>query len=92
MIIVVYLRGAAANYYEEEHVNINAWADGNAANNLKDLFIVRFALDSTKDIWYSDYLNCRQDIIESVEEYNNYFKKLQKKVDPNNGIPAANTI
>ena len=29
---------------------------------------------------------------ESVEEYDNHFKKLQKKVDPNNGTPAANTI
>jgi len=27
-----------------------------------------------------------------VEEYGNRFKKLQKKVDPNNGTPAANTI
>src|SRR6266498_1344448 len=30
--------------------------------------------------------------MESLEEYGNRFKKLQKKVDPNNGIPAANTI
>ncbi len=30
--------------------------------------------------------------MESVEEYGNRFKKLQKKVDPNNGTPAANTI
>ena len=29
---------------------------------------------------------------ESVEEYDNHFKKLHKKVDLNNGIPAANTI
>ncbi len=29
---------------------------------------------------------------ESVEEYGNRFKKLQKKVNPNNGTPAANTI
>src|SRR6266540_1601825 len=64
----------------------------NAANNLKDLLIERFASDSTKDVWYGDYLNCRQGITESVEEYGNCFKKLQKKVDPNNGIPAANTI
>src|SRR6266540_949381 len=64
----------------------------NAANNLKDLLIERFASDSTKDVWYGDYLNCRQGITESVEEYGNRFKKLQKKIDPNNGIPAANTI
>ena len=30
--------------------------------------------------------------MESVEEYSNHFKKLQKKVDLNNGTPAANTI
>ena len=29
---------------------------------------------------------------ESVEEYSNCFKKLQKKVDPNNRTSAANTI
>ena len=29
---------------------------------------------------------------ESAKEYSNCFKKLQKKVDPNNGTPAANTI
>ncbi len=27
-----------------------------------------------------------------VEEYSSHFKKLRKKVDLNNGIPAANTI
>ncbi len=45
-----------------------------------------------KDVWYGDYLNCRQGITETVEEYGNRFKRLQKKVDPNNGTPAANTI
>ena len=54
--------------------------------------IARFASDSIKDVWYDDYLNCRQGITESVEEYGNRFKKLQKKVDPNNGIPVANMI
>src|SRR6266540_1650146 len=91
-IVAAYLRGAAADYYEEERVNINGWTGGNAANNLRDLLIVRFASDSTKDVWYGDYLNCRQGITESVEEYGNRFKRLQKKVDPNNGTLAANTI
>ena len=39
MIMTAYLRGAAIEYYEEEHTNINIWADENAANNLKDLLI-----------------------------------------------------
>ncbi len=91
-IVAAYLRGAAADYYEEQRININGWTGGNAANNLKDLLIERFASDSTKDVWYGDYLNCRQGITESVEEYSNRFKKLQKKVDPNNGTPVANTI
>src|SRR6266540_6673443 len=91
-IVAAYLRGAAADYYEEQRVNINGWTGGNAANNLKDLLIERFASDSTKDVWYGDYLNCRQGITETVEEYSNRFKKLQKKVDPNNGTPVANTI
>ncbi len=30
--------------------------------------------------------------MESVKEYSNRFKKLHKKVDPNNRTPAANTI
>jgi len=30
--------------------------------------------------------------MESVEEYGNCFKKLQKKVDPNNRTLTANTI
>jgi len=38
-IVAAYLKGAAANYYEEESANINGWAEGNAANNLKDLLI-----------------------------------------------------
>ena len=38
-IIAAYLKGAVADYYEEEHANINAWVDRNAANNLKDLLI-----------------------------------------------------
>ena len=91
-IVAAYLRGAAADYFEKEKTNINGWSGGNAANNLRDLLITRFASDSTKDVWYSDYLNCRQGITESVEEYGNRFKKLQKKVDLNNGTPAANTI
>src|SRR6266498_2816627 len=91
-IIAAYLRGAAADYYEEQRVNINGWTGKNAANNLKDLLIERFASGSIKDVWYGDYLNCRQGITESVEEYSNRFKKLQKKVDPNNGTLAANTI
>ncbi len=52
---------------------------GNATNNLRDLLIERFASDSTKDVWYGDYLNCRQGITETVEEYSNRFKKLQKR-------------
>src|SRR6266498_1209965 len=91
-IIAAYLRGAAADYYEEEKTNINGWLGGNAANNLRDLLVDRFVSDSTKDVWYGDYLNCRQGITELVEEYGNRFKKLQKKVDSNNGTPAANTI
>ncbi len=91
-IIAAYLRETVTDYYEEEKININGWAGGNTANNLRDLLIARFASDSTKDVWYSDYLNCRQGIAESVEEYGNRFKKLQKKVDLNNGMPAANTI
>ncbi len=59
MIIAVYLKGVATDYYEEENVNITGWAGENAANNLKDLLITWFASDSSKDVWYSDYLNCR---------------------------------
>jgi len=91
-IVAAYLRGATTDYYEEEKTNINGWSEGNAANNLRDLLIAQFASDSTKDVWYGDYLNCRQGITESVEEYGNRFKKLQKKVDLNNGMSAANTI
>ncbi len=91
-IVAAYLKGATADYYEEESANITGWAGGNAANNLKDLLIARFASDSVRDVWYDNYLNCRQGSIESVKEYSNHFKKLQKKVDSNNGTPAANTI
>jgi len=91
-IVAAYLRGATVDYYEEEKININGWSGGNAVNNLKDLLVTRFASNSTKDVWYGDYLNCRQEIMESVKEYSNRFKKLQKKVDPNNRTPAANTI
>ena len=91
-IVAAYLRGAAADYYEEQKVNINSWTGENAANNLRDLLVDWFASDSMKDVWYGDYLNCRQGIMESVEEYGNRFKKLQKKVDPNNRTPAANMI
>src|SRR6266542_2560031 len=75
MIVAAYLRGAAVDYYEEQKLNVNSWAGGNATNNLKDLLIKQFASDSTKDVWYGDYLNCRQGITESVEEYGNRFKK-----------------
>ena len=92
MIVTAYLKGAAADYYEEESANIIGWSERNAINNLKDLLIVWFTSDSTKDIWYGDYLNCRQGIMELVEKYSNRFKKLNKKVDPNNETPAANTI
>ena len=91
-IVAAYLRGAVVDYYKEEKININGWARGNVTNNLRNLLIARFVSDSTKDVWYGDYLNCRQEITESVEEYGNRFKKLQKKVDLNNGIPVANTI
>jgi len=49
-IVAAYLRGAAADYYEEKRVNVNGWAEGNAANNLKDLLIARFTSDSVKDV------------------------------------------
>src|SRR6266498_4133244 len=45
-IVAAYLKGAAADYYEEEKLNINGWAEENAANNLRDLLIARFTLDS----------------------------------------------
>jgi len=38
-IVAAYLRGAAADYYEEEKTNINGWSEGNTANNLRDLLI-----------------------------------------------------
>jgi len=38
-IVAAYLREAAADYYEEESPNVTSWTGGNAANNLKDLFI-----------------------------------------------------
>ena len=91
-IIVAYLKGAAADYYEEESTNITEWVGGNAANNLKDLLVARFVLNSARDVWYDDYLNCYQSITESVEKYSNRFKKLHKKVDLNNRTLAANTI
>ncbi len=59
MIVATYLRGVTTDYYEEECGNINAWADGNAANILKDLLIAQFTSDNTKNVWYDDYLNCR---------------------------------
>ena len=40
MIVAAYLK----------EVVINQWAGGNATNNLRDLLIKKFALDSTKDI------------------------------------------
>ena len=92
MIVAAYLKGAAADYYEEESANINQWVGENTANNLKDLLINWFTSDSAKDIWYGDYLNCRQGTTELVEEYSNRFKKLHKKVDPNNRTLVANTI
>src|SRR6266540_4347089 len=86
-IIAAYLKEATADYYEEKSANITGWTGENAANNLKDLLIDRFTSDSAKDVWYGDYLNCRQSTTESIEEYSNCFKKLHKKVDPNNKIP-----
>jgi len=83
---------AAVNYYEEIRSNIQQWAKENIINNLKDLLIVWFALDSIKNVWYDNYLNCWQDLIESVEEYSNRFKWLFKKMDPNNGILVTNII
>jgi len=59
---------------------------------LKDLLIVRFTFDNIKDIWYVNYLNCKQEIIELVEEYSNYFKRLYQKIDFNAGILIINTI
>ena len=58
--MAVYLKGAAADYYEEERAagNINQWSGGNAANNLRDMLIAQFAITSNKDVWYEDYLNC----------------------------------
>ncbi len=92
MIVAVYLREAATDYYEKIRANVNQWNGGNATNNLKDLLKERFASASTKDIWYGDYLNCRQGQMESVEKYDNRFKKLYKKVDSNNRMSVANTL
>ena len=57
-IIAAYLKDTAADYFKEVRGNVQQWDGGNAANNLKDLLIAQFVSDSTKDIWYSDYLNC----------------------------------
>ena len=75
-IVAAYLRGAAADFYEEKSANITEWTGGNAANNMKDLLIARFASESARDVWYDDYLNCRQGTTELVEEYSNCFKKF----------------
>ncbi len=57
-IVAAYLKGVAADYYEEEVGNITSWIGENAANNLKNFLVIWFALKSIKDIWYDDYLNC----------------------------------
>jgi len=58
MIVTAYLKETIADYYEEKNANITGWVGENVANNLKDLLIARFALDSARDVWYGDYLNC----------------------------------
>ncbi len=50
IIVVAYLREAAVDYYKKIKNAIIQQAKGNAIANLKDLLIIQFASDSTKDI------------------------------------------
>ncbi len=57
-IVAAYLRGIVVDYYKKVKGVIAQWAGKNAIANLKNLLIIWFALNSIKNVWYSDYLNC----------------------------------
>ena len=78
MLVGAHLKGAAADFYEENRGTFTQWTGGVASFNLKKGFIKRFASAATKDTWYADYLNCNQGLTETIEEYTNRFKKLFK--------------
>jgi len=58
MLVGAYLKGAAADFYEENREIFLQWTGGANSTNLKKELIERFASAVTKDTWYADYLNC----------------------------------
>jgi hypothetical protein len=77
-----YLKGAAADWFEENTVTMgDNWATTtNGRNNFVDMFNAQFINETRKNQWYQELTSLRQHSDESVDSYANKFRKLVKRV------------
>jgi hypothetical protein len=83
-----FLKDAALDWYTANAGNIGQWHLDAANNNFDDLFIARFSPETKQNQWYYELMTIRQTAGEKVEDYSRRFKKLLKKVNTNNLVPA----
>ena len=83
-----FLKDAALDWFTANVENIGQWHQNNANNNFDDLFIARFSPETKQNQWYYELMTIRQTAGEKVEEYSRRFKRLLRKVNTNNLVPA----
>jgi hypothetical protein len=77
------MRGEAADWYENNRLNIQRWEDNThngGANNFTNILKAHYASDTRKNQWIRELQTIKQEVGEKVGMYAARFKKLLGKV------------
>ena len=83
-----FLDGPAYQWYLQDRPNIGPWYQQGALNNFRDRFLLKYTTTALLNKWQMDYRNCKQDLTEPVDEYNNRFIKAMIRADKVGNTPA----
>src|SRR5260364_93231 len=87
-LVPVYLKGIALDWYSSLANAPTVFSDANnAARSFKYLFKDRFITPKQKALWQKQLFEIKQGA-NSVDEYINQFRKLKKRVDPDDAFPG----
>jgi len=84
-----YLKEAAHDWYIANAANITQWHVNNNPNNFDDRFKAYFSPEIKQNKWYYKLMTIRQTAEETVDQYSRRFKKILRKCNTNNLVPAA---
>ena len=84
-----FLRDAALDWYNGDRANINQWNVNNGNNNFVTRFLEHFSSETKQNKWYYELMTIQQTSEENVDEYSRRFRKLLRRVNINDLVPAA---